>query len=64
MAAVATHKLLGPYFTATIGPTIHSPPPIEAASRMAPGPIVRRTLASENGSGAGSSACVHGGRQP
>ena len=64
MAAVATHRMLGPYLTATIGPTIHSPPPIEAASKIAPGPIVRSTLPNENGSGAGSSACFHGGRQP
>ncbi len=39
--------MLGPYFTAIIGPTIHSPPPIAPASRIAPGPIVRKMLPSE-----------------
>ena len=45
-----------PCFTATAGPTSHSPPPIDAASRIAPGPIVRSALRNERGSGSGRSA--------
>jgi hypothetical protein len=64
IAAVATQSIPGPYFTTIVGPTIHSPPPIAPASRIAPGPIVLNRLTTENGSGSGRSAVRHGARQP
>src|SRR5690606_9469605 len=52
------------YFTAAAGPTSHSPPPIEVAAMIAPGPITRSMLPKLNGGGAGSSAVSHGGSSP
>ena len=61
---VATHKMPRPYLIVVSGPTIHSPPPMAAASRIAPGPIVLNRLTSPNGNGSGRSARSHAGRLP
>lgn len=64
MASVATQRMPVPYLTASSGPTIHSPPPIEPARRIAPGPIVRRTFRPVSGSGSGNSPVSQSGRHP
>ena len=64
MATVAMRKIADEYLTAAAGPTSHSPPPIEVAAMMAPGPITANMLRRPNGGGAGSSATSQGGSSP
>src|SRR5439155_10408512 len=64
MATVAIHNTPGPYWTTVAGPISHSPPPMDAASMMAPGPITRNVFRTENGNGSGSSATSHLGSVP
>src|SRR5262245_327305 len=59
MAAVAIHNTPGPCLMTVAGPTSHSPPPIDAANKIAPGPITRNVFRRENGNGSGSSATSH-----
>src|SRR5581483_2328559 len=60
--AVATQSRAPPYLAVTAGPMSHSPLPIEVPSKMAPGPISAMAAPSENGGGAGRSACSQAGR--
>src|SRR4051812_41901174 len=64
IATEAIHNTPAPCLIDVSGPMIHSPPPIDAASKIAPGPMVFRALPNENGSGSGRSAVSHAGRQP
>src|SRR5215470_18120317 len=64
MAAVTSRNIEEEYFTATAGPTSHSPPPIEVAAITAPGPITRSRLRKPKGGGAGSSSTSQGGSWP
>jgi hypothetical protein len=64
MAMVAMRKMADEYLTAAAGPTSHSPPPIDVAAMMAPGPITASMFRMLNGGGAGSSATFHGGNSP
>ena len=53
---VAIRKIADEYLTAAAGPTSHSPPPIDVAAMMAPGPMILKRLRALNGGGAGRSA--------
>src|SRR5882724_231319 len=64
MASVAIQKTDVPNCTPIAGPTSHSPPPIDVASRIAPGPIVLNIFFAEKGRGSGSSSLPQGGRLP
>ena len=64
MATVAMRKIDDEYFTAAAGPTSHSPPPIEVAAMMAPGPMTAIRLRRPNGGGAGNSATSQRGSAP
>src|SRR5262245_42002966 len=64
IATVAIHNTLGPCLITVAGPTSPSPPPIDAASIIAPGPITWNEFLNENGNGSGNSACCHGGNVP
>ena len=64
MATVAIRKIADEYLTAAAGPTSHSPPPIEVAAMMAPGPMILKRLRAPNGGGAGRSATSHRGSSP
>ena len=64
MATVAIRKIEEEYFTAAAGPTSHSPPPIEVAAMMAPGPMTVIRFRRPKGGGAGSSATSHRGSAP
>ena len=64
MATVAMRKMEDEYFTAVAGPTSHSPPPIEVAAMIAPGPITFIRLRALNGGGAGRSATSQRGSAP
>ena len=46
------------------GPTSHSPPPIDVAAMIAPGPMTFIRLRALNGSGAGRSATSQRGNAP
>ena len=61
---VTTQNTERPYCTPTAGPTSHSPPPVEATSRITPGPMTRKRLPPENGGGSGKSSCPQRGRLP
>ena len=61
---VAMRKMADEYFTAAAGPTSHSPPPIDVAAMMAPGPMTLNRLRLENGGGAGKSATSQRGSAP
>src|SRR5688572_28597424 len=52
------------YLTAAAGPTSHSPPPIDVAAMIAPGPITAIMLRNVNTGGAGRSATSQGGSYP
>ena len=62
IARVEIQSRLRPYCTAIAGPTSHSPPPMEDASRIAPGPITRKTFRTENGGAPGRSRTSQAGR--
>ena len=64
MATVAMRKIADEYLTAAAGPTSHSPPPIEVAAMIAPGPMTVIRLRRPNGGGAGSSATSQRGSSP
>ncbi len=57
-------KMADEYLTAAAGPTSHSPPPIDVAAMMAPGPITANMFRRPKGGGAGSSATFQGGSSP
>src|SRR6266508_4013799 len=59
MEIVAIHMNCVPNCAPNAGPTSHSPPPIEVASRMTPGPIVRRRFRRLYDNGSGRSCCSH-----
>ncbi len=61
---VAMRKIADEYFTAAAGPTSHSPPPIDVAAMIAPGPMTLKRLRAENGGGAGKSATAQRGKAP
>ena len=61
MATVAIRKMSVQYLTAVAGPTSHSPPPIDVAAMIAPGPITFSALRRPKGGGAGSSATSQAG---
>jgi hypothetical protein len=64
MATVAIRKIADEYLTAAAGPTSHSPPPIDVAAMIAPGPMTRNMLRRVKGGGAGRSATVQRGSCP
>jgi hypothetical protein len=64
IATVAMRKIADEYLTAAAGPTSHSPPPIDVAAMIAPGPITLNMLRSANGGGAGRSATSQRGSAP
>jgi hypothetical protein len=64
MATVAMRKIDDEYFTAAAGPTSHSPPPIDVAAMIAPGPITFSRFRKLNGGGAGSSSTAQRGSSP
>jgi hypothetical protein len=64
MAAVAIRKIDDEYFTAAAGPMSHSPPPIDAAAMIAPGPMTRAAERTENGGAAGRSRTLHASSAP
>src|SRR5262245_21921550 len=64
MAIEAIRKIDDEYLTAAAGPTSHSPPPIDVAAMIAPGPITFSRLRSPNGGGAGRSSTSHGESRP
>ncbi len=64
MAIDAMRKIDDEYLTAAAGPTSHSPPPIEVAAMMAPGPMILKRLRMPNGGGAGRSASSQRGSSP
>ena len=61
---VAMRKIADEYLTAAAGPTSHSPPPIDVAAMMAPGPMILKRLRALNGGGAGRSATSQRGSSP
>ena len=62
MATVAIRKIDDEYLTAAAGPTSHSPPPIEVAAMIAPGPMTLKRFRALNGGGAGRSATSQRGK--
>lgn len=64
IATVAIRKIAEEYLTAAAGPTSHSPPPIDVAAMIAPGPMTCRMLRKPKGGGAGRSATFHCGNAP
>ena len=64
IATVAIRKIADEYLTAAAGPTSHSPPPIDVAAMIAPGPMTRNMLRTVNGGGAGRSATAQRGSSP
>src|SRR5690349_13918802 len=64
MATVAIQRTPGPCLVTVAGPLSHSPPPMDAASMIAPGPMILNALRTENGNGSGSSATSQGGNLP
>ena len=64
IATDAIRKIEDEYLTAAAGPTSHSPPPIDVAAMIAPGPITFNMLRKPNGGGAGRSLTSHGARRP
>src|SRR5688572_1304928 len=57
-------KIADEYLTAAAGPTSHSPPPIEVAAMIAPGPMTENMFRKLKGGGAGRSLTSHGGSSP
>ena len=64
MAIVAIRKIDDEYLTAAAGPTSHSPPPIDVAAMIAPGPITLNRLRPLNAGGAGRSLTSQRGSAP
>ena len=64
MATVAIRKIADEYLTAAAGPTSHSPPPMDVAAMIAPGPITLSMLRKLKGGGAGRSATSQRGSSP
>src|SRR5688572_15292642 len=64
IAIDAMRKMDDEYLTAAAGPTSHSPPPIEVAAMIAPGPITFSMLRKLKDGGAGRSETFHGGSAP
>ena len=64
IAIEAIRKIAVEYLTAAAGPTSHSPPPIDVAAMIAPGPMILKRLRALNGGGAGKSATSHRGSSP
>src|SRR5262245_52929065 len=64
MAMVAMRKIEVEYLTAAAGPTSHSPPPIDVAAMIAPGPMTLNRFRALNGGGATRSAVSQHGSSP
>jgi hypothetical protein len=61
MLTVASHSSPAPYRAVTLGPSSHSPPPIDAPPMSRPGPISASQLRAVKRGGSGSSPLLHGG---
>ena len=63
-ATVVTQSKVRPYLTTVVGPTSHSPPPMEVPKRMAPGPITLKMFSTSQAGAGGKSASSQAGNSP